>query len=37
MSELPRNVLIENYNIEIEMLDHYYGLLGKKIFLKIMF
>ena len=30
MSELPRNVLIENYNIEIEMLDHYYGLLGKK-------
>ena len=30
MSELPQRVLIENQNIEIEKLDHYYGLLGGK-------
>ena len=29
MSELPRNILIENTVIEIDMLDNHFGLLGK--------
>ena len=29
MNELPRNILIENSNIEIEMLSEYFGCLGQ--------
>ena len=29
MCELPRNIMIENTATEIDMLDNYFGLLGK--------
>ena len=29
MSELPHNIVIENTVVEVDMLDNYFGLLGK--------